>query len=199
MVTVAAILKRCNFTAMRTLLLPLALLLTQPALADGFETDICFDYSCFRQAKAVYSDDDAGQLRAQLAGAADAAQERVLIGQAIGRMYAIAAAQTPIWRDRGRNSAEEREFEGAMDCVDHSTNTDRFLRKLAETQALRFHRPDERRVRYAFLVFGEHWTATVVENEGGAVYAVDAWFFEPGMPAAVVPLQEWRAGFDPGT
>ena len=186
-------------TVTRPLLFILTLLLIQPAHAGGFETDICFDYSCYRQARAVYSDDDAGQLREQLAGAADAAQERVLIGQAIGRMYAIAAAQTPIWRDRGRNSAEERGLDGAMDCIDHSTNTDRFLRKLAESQALRFHRPDQRRVRFAFLVFGEHWTATVVENEGGAVYAVDAWFFDPGTPAAVVPLQQWRAGFDPGT
>lgn len=186
-------------TAMRPLLFSLALLLTQPAPAAGFETDICFDYSCFRQASAVYSDADAEQLRGQLAGAADAAQERALIGQVIGRMYAIAAAQTPIWRDRGRNPAEERELEGAMDCVDHSTNTDRFLRKLADLRALRFHRPEVRKLRFAFLVFGEHWTATVIENEGGAVYAVDAWFFEPGMPAAVVPLQEWRAGFDPGT
>ena len=184
---------------MRPLLFIFALLLTGPAHAGGFETDICFDYSCYRQARAVYSDADAEHLRGQLAGAADAAQERVLIGQAIGRMYVIAAAQTPIWRDRGRNSAEEREFDGAMDCIDHSTNTDRFLRKLADLRALRFHRPDERRIRFAFLVFGEHWTATVSENEGGAVYAVDAWFFDPGTPAAVVPLQQWRAGFDPGT
>ena len=184
---------------MRPLLFIFALLLTVPAHAGGFETDICFDYSCYRQARAVYSDADAEHLRGQLAGAADAAQERVLIGQAIGRMYVIAAAQTPIWRDRGRNSAEERGLDGAMDCIDHSTNTDRFLRKLADLRALRFHRPDERRIRFAFLVFGEHWTATVSENEGGAVYAVDAWFFDPGTPAAVVPLQQWRAGFDPGT
>lgn len=184
---------------MRAPLLFLAALLTGPTHAGGFETEICFNYSCYRQAQAVYSEVDAEQLREQLAGAADAAQERVLIGQAIGRMYAIAAAQTPIWRDRGRNSAEEREFDGAMDCVDHSTNTDRFLRKLAHMRALRFHQPAERSLRFAFLVFGEHWTATVVENEGGAVYAVDAWFFDPGTPAAVVPLQQWRAGFDPGT
>ena len=165
--------------------------------AAAVETDICFDYSCKRQQTAVFSEPELAELRNLLATGADAEQERTLIGEAIGRMYAIAARQTPIWRDRGRNFMDERDLAGAMDCIDHSTNTDRFLRLLADAGAMKFHRPGERRVRFRFLLLGEHWTAILVENQGDASYAVDAWFFDPGLAAAVVPFERWRAGYDP--
>lgn len=165
--------------------------------AAAAEAEICFDYSCRRQQTAVFSDHELAELRTLLGTAADAEQERALIGEAIGRLYAIAARQTPIWRDRGRNFMDERDLAGAMDCIDHSTNSERFLHLLADAGAMKFHQPGERRVRFRFLMLGEHWTATVIENQGDASYAVDAWFFDPGLAAAVVPFERWRAGFDP--
>ena len=174
-----------------------ALLVSASLPAAAAEVEICFDYSCYRQQTAVYSDQELAELRTLLGSAADAEQERALIGEAIGRMYVIAARQTPIWRDRGRNFMDERDHAGAMDCIDHSTNTERFLHLLADAGAIKFHRPGERRVRFRFLLLGEHWTATVIENQGDASYAVDAWFFDPGLAAAVVPFERWRAGYDP--
>jgi hypothetical protein len=72
------------------------------------------------------------------------------------------------------------------------------LRVLGDAGLLRFHRPGERARRFAFLVFGEHWTATLVENDSGQAFAVDSWFFDPGFPAMVVPLARWKEGYDPG-
>jgi hypothetical protein len=112
-------------------------------------------------------------------------------------MYTIAAAQTPIWRDRARNGMDERHLEGAMDCIDHSTNSDAFVQLLWDKGLLRHHHPGVREVRFAFLMFGEHWAATLVETATGARFAVDSWFFDPGFPAAVVALERWKAGFDP--
>lgn len=174
-----------------------AALCAAASTARAVEVEVCFDYSCHRQARASFGASDLAALGALLAGAADAAAERAAVAEAVGRMYAIAARQTPIWRDRGRNHPDERHLEGAMDCIDHSTNTEAFLRLLWSEGLLRHHAPGERRHRFAFLVFGEHWTATLIENASGAAFAVDSWFHDPGLPAEVVSLQRWRAGYDP--
>ena len=159
--------------------------------------DVCFNYGCHQRASAEFSEQSVEQLRELLSAASDAQSERALIGLAVGRMYAMAASQTPVWRDRGRNELEERHLDGAMDCIDHSTNTQTFLRLLAAKGMLRFHAPGEREVRFVFLVFGEHWAATATETATGQRYAVDSWFLDPGFPAFVVTLERWKAGFDP--
>ncbi len=165
--------------------------------ASAAELEICYDYGCYRQARVVFADAEVKALRALLEPAVDAAAERSLLAQAVGRMYALAALQSPIWRDRARNSMDERHLDGAMDCIDHSTNTDRFLRLLESAGALRFHTVGPRSHRFAFLIFAEHWTATLVAAQGAERFAVDSWFFEPGEPALVVSLERWQAGYDP--
>lgn len=173
------------------------LLMAASLAVPAAELEICYDYGCYRQARVVFADADLAALQALLAPAVDAAAERALVAQAVGRMYVLAALQSPIWRDRARNSMDERHLDGAMDCIDHSTNTDRFLHLLLDAGALRFHAVGGRRHRYAFLVFGEHWTATLTEIASQARFAVDSWFFEPGEPALVVALERWLAGYDP--
>ena len=167
--------------------------------ASAAELEICYDYGCYRQARVVFADADLAALRAMLEPAVDAAGERALLAQAVGRMYALAALQSPIWRDRARNSMDERHLDGAMDCIDHSTNTDRFLRLLDSAGALRFHMVGPRSRRFTFLIFAEHWTATLVAAQGAERFAVDSWFFEPGAPALVVTLERWQAGYDPAS
>ena len=191
---------RHGLRAVRALLCGLALACAgAPATlsAEVVQVDICFNYGCHHQAVARFAGVDREELRGMLSAAADAAGERAALAHVVGRMYAIAATQTPIWRDRGRNGMDERHLEGAMDCIDHSTNTEAFLRLLQSAGLLRFHQPGPRTPRFAFLVFGEHWTATLVETATASRYAVDGWFFDPGMPVAVVALERWRAGYDP--
>lgn len=184
------------------MMLARSLLAAWLALASGpapaaVEQEICYNYGCYQRATARFDDADLEAMRTQVHAAADAAGERAMLARAIGRMYAIAASQTPIWRDRGRNSMEERGLDGAMDCIDHSVNTETFLRVLAAAGVLRFHVPGERRHRFAFLVFGEHWTATLIETRSQSRFAVDSWFHDPGLPVTVVALERWRAGYDP--
>ena len=167
------------------------------AAAAAAEVEICYDYACAKSAPVEFADADVAALRELMALATDALEERALLGTAIARMYEHAGGKTPIWRDRGRNVPDDRDNEGSMDCIDHSTNTDRFLILLADAGALNFHFPGERRRRFAFLVFDEHWTASIVERENGAQFAVDSWFFDPGTPAVIVPLARWRSGYDP--
>jgi len=83
-----------------------------------------------------------------------------------------------------------------MDCIDHSANTDAFLRLLQAHGWLRFHEVQQpiRRVRFFVAV---HWAARIRERETQRAYAVDSWYFDNGRPVAVLTVEDWRAGKTP--
>jgi hypothetical protein len=161
-----------------------------PARAD--EVTICYNYGCHAKAQVNFSEAQLAPLQGLLAEAADAAAERKAISLAIGRMYAIAGEQTPVWRDKGGNFADSGE-NGQMDCIDHSTNTHAFLSLLELHGWLRFHTALEpiRRVRFLVAV---HWSARIREKETNSEYAVDSWYVDNGRPALVLPIEDWRSG-----
>lgn len=163
--------------------------------ARAEEVTICYNYSCSAKAPVDYSEAQLTPLRQQLAAADDAAAERAAISAVVGRMYAIAGEQTPVWRDKGGNYADGG-ANGKMDCVDHSTNTTAFLRLLAARGWLRFHEVLGPVMRRRF-VFAEHRAARVRERESRKIYAVDSWFFDNGKPALVLPVEDWFAGRAP--
>ena len=183
---------------------------------DGAVTlQVCFNYGCIAQAEVTF----APQQLAEIAGALrarNAAEERALLGPAIGRLYAWAGAQSPIAADKGGNLADEAVY-GRMDCIDHSLTTTRFLRLLEARGMLRYHSVDERVLRSRFLFF-EHYAAQIVERDvapraqagvvasdvqpvdaglAAARFAVDSWFFDNGQPAVILPLADWKAGEGP--
>lgn len=164
-----------------------------PACAD--EVTICYNYGCHTKAQVAYNDLQLDSLHQLLAAAGDARAEREAVSVAIGRMYGIAGEQTPVWRDKGANYADGGE-NGQMDCIDHSTNTDSFLRLLQAHGWLRFHQvlPPLRRVRFIFAV---HWAARIRERETQQVFVVDSWYFDNGHPAAVLTVEDWIAGKRP--
>lgn len=159
------------------------------------EVMICYNYGCHARAQVNYSEAQLGRLQQQLAAARDAAAEREAIAAAIGRLYAIAGEQTPVWRDKGGNYADGGE-NGKMDCIDHSTNTSAFLRLLQVRGWLRFHEVLEPIRRSRFFI-AEHRAARIRERETQQVYVVDSWFFDNGRPAAVFALEDWLAGAVP--
>jgi hypothetical protein len=171
----------------------LALFAAFAARAD--EVTICYNYNCHARARVSYSEAQLAPLQQQFAAAGDAAAERKAISTAIGRLYAIAGEQTPIWRDRGGNYADNGE-NGQMDCIDHSTNTDIFLGLLELHGWLRFHEvlAPIRRVRY---LVSEHWAASVRDRKTRQLYAVDSWYFDNGRPALVLTVEDWRSGNTP--
>ncbi len=156
---------------------------------------ICYNYGCYAKAPVEYSEAQLERLHRQLAAAADANAERAAIAAVIGRMYAIAGEQTPVWRDKGGNYADAGE-NGKMDCIDHATDTSAFLRLLAARGWLRFHEVLAPLMRRRFF-FAEHWGARIRERETQQVYIVDSWFFDNGHPAAIFALRDWLAGLAP--
>jgi hypothetical protein len=169
--------------------------LAVPGLACADEVTICYNYGCYARAQVNYSDAQLATLHQLLAPASDASAERKAISVAIGRMYAIAGEQTPVWRDKGGNFADGGE-NGQMDCIDHSTNTSIFLKLLQAHGWLRFHEVLEpvRRIRFFVAV---HWAARIRDRETQRAYVVDSWYFDNGHPAAVLTLEDWLAGKRP--
>jgi hypothetical protein len=160
------------------------------------EVTICYNYGCHAKAQVNFSEAQLARLQQQLAAAGDAVAERKAISAVIGRMYAIAGEQTPVWRDKGGNFADSGE-EGQMDCIDHSANTYTFLSLLELHGWLRFHEVLDpvRRVRFLVAV---HWAARIRDKQAKQVYAVDSWYVDNGRPAHVIPVEDWRAGRIPG-
>ena len=116
------------------------------------------------------------------------------MGQAIGLMNQIAARTTPIAADRGGNVQDSGD--GSQYCIDHSRNATTYLHYLLEHGWLRFHRVLEPAWRAPWLV-DLHYAAVIEDLKDGLRYAVDAWFFDHGHPAAVLPLPDWNKGFSP--
>lgn len=164
-----------------------------PVRAD--EVNICYNYGCYSKAQVAYSERQLDALHQLLAAAGDAAAERAAVSVAIGRMYRIAGEQTPIWRDKGGNYADGG-VDGQMDCIDHSTDTDVFLRLLEAHGWLRFHEvlAPLRRTRFIIAL---HWAARIRERGTQQAYAVDSWYFDNGHPAAVIAIEDWLDGKRP--
>lgn len=170
--------------------------LALPALSAHAEVvTICYNYGCYSRAPVDYSEAQLERLHQTLAAAADARAERAAISAVIGRMYAIAGEQTPVWRDKGGNYADGGE-NGKMDCIDHSTDTTAFLRLLQARGWLRFHDVLEPIMRRRFF-FAVHWAARIRERDTKKVYVVDSWYFDNGHPALVLPVEDWLAGKTP--
>ena len=85
--------------------------------AHADELMLCYNYGCYTRAPVNYSDEQLERLRQQLAAADDASAERKAISVAIGRMYAIAGEQTPVWRDKGGNYADHCNIHGYSDFI----------------------------------------------------------------------------------
>jgi len=170
--------------------------LVMPAMgARADEVTICYNYGCYSRVPVDYSEEQLERLHQELAASADASAERTAISAVIGRMYAIAGEQTPVWRDKGGNYADGGE-NGKMDCIDHSTNTSAFLRLVQARGWLRFHDVLEPIMRRRFF-FAVHWAARIRERETQKVYVVDSWFVDNGRSAAVLPVEDWLAGKTP--
>jgi hypothetical protein len=146
---------------LRLLLLLLApgLVQAMPAAGDA-QLSICFNYGCVRQDEVHFRASTLRRVAAGLDLATTAAQERAQVGEAVGRLYRLAALQTPVGADRGGNYLDGG-VTGRMDCIDHSTSTTRMLQLLESRGMLRFHRvlQPERRTRFIF----QHFSAVLEE------------------------------------
>jgi len=169
------------------------LCLSRPGAAE--QVHICYNYDCIAEQDVRITPRELGNLKRLFYRLRDARSERESIRLATGYLYVIAGAQSPIVNDKARNDNEE-DFNGRMDCIDHSKTTTAFLQLLQQKRLLKFHRVLEP-VKRAPLLVNDHWSARIVEQKSGAQFVVDSWFLDHGEPATIYPLQDWLSGASP--
>ena len=126
-----------------------------------------------------------------------AEQERDAVARAIAIMEEIVRPKIGPGQDLGRNL---RGFgkTGQMDCIDESTNTTTYLYLLEQAGYLKWHRLVDSSTRFGIFVGMPHTTAVIEDIKTDTRYAVDSWFFDNGMPPAIIKLSAWEKGWDPG-
>jgi hypothetical protein len=170
------------------------LILVAPVLAEE-RVEVCYNWDCAAQTEVVFDDYQWLEVTRLIGLANNPAGERALVAQSLGRLYHWAGEQTPIHNDRAGNRVDE-DAEGRMDCIDHSTTTTRFLKRLEASGALHWHRVLEPERRTRFIVV-QHFAAVIEEQDNGERFAVDSWFVDNGQPAVVLPLAAWMEGEGP--
>lgn len=182
---------------MRHWLLALLLAASGAVAADEM-VRICHGYGCLAQTDIRYTEGQLGEVRRMLFAAVDAENERKMLAEAVGRLYAWAGEQSDIRNDRGGNFADGH-VSGKMDCIDHSTSTTRLLKTLEARSYLRWHRVVEPVARGVATVFFVHYSAVIEEKTEGEAprFAVDSWFVDNGQAAVILPLADWKKGAGP--
>ena len=177
-----------------------------PLVASGVDREatpaafsICHGYGCASLHLIGLNDRETAGLKALFdPPPPDAAEERRRVAQAIALLEQAAGRRLGTDADLPRTP--RRQDPTQLDCVDESINTSTFLHLLDSQGWLRWHRVGDPAERFRFMHFGRHYTAVLIETGPGAGnrrYAVDSWFHANGVPAEVVALPTWRAGWDP--
>lgn len=128
---------------------------------------------------------------------ADAASERQCIANSITRFEQIIGAKTGTDQDRGGTFGNSA-YPGQLDCNDEAINTTTYLRLMQMRGLLQYHDILDIRRRGFFFNGWPHTTAVIRERQTQRRYAVDAWFYDNGQPAVVVPFELWKTGWKPG-
>lgn len=126
----------------------------------------------------------------------DAASEREVIPQATALLERLVGPRTGTDGDRAGTFGNS-DYAGQLDCNDETTNTTSYLKMMINDGLIRFHRVLDTTTRGGFLIFGRHSSAVIEDSVSGARFAVDAWFYDNGQPAVVLPLAVWHAGWKP--
>lgn len=168
------------------------------AVAADETVAVCYGYGCLVQQDIHYSTAHLAEVRQRMQAAVNAAEERKLLAEAIGLLYAWAGEQSAIRNDRGGNYADAG-INGKMDCIDHATSTTRLLELLVARGDLRWHRVLAADVRNWGFIFATHYAAVIetVRDDSAERFAVDSWFVDNGQPAVILPLDEWKRGAGP--
>lgn len=184
------------------------LLLTNMSHAEVFVRDdiiteptrerfsVCYNHSCDTVVSLSLSATEWSGIQALFEPPASSAQqERIRIARAIAQMERLVGAKTGTDRDQGKN-LQGLFSDGQMDCIDESTNTTSYLRMMASAGMISWHSIEDRQSRYPSLFSWPHTTAVIKDRHAGTLYVVDSWFYENGHQPVVIPLPEWKGGWD---
>jgi len=159
---------------------------------------VCFNHSCQTVETHSITRQEWQRFVTPLETPSESAEtERDAIARAIAIMEEIVGLKTGTRQDLGENLRGSFK-PGQMDCIDESTNTTTYLYMLEQAGYLKWHTLLDRSTRFGIFVGMPHTTAVIEDNHTHTRYAVDSWFFDNGMPPAIIKLSAWKEGWDPG-
>lgn len=168
--------------------------LQQPAV-DDFE--LCASSGCRTISQLGYTPSEWHSIRSVFAPApTSAANERERIKIAVAAMEQINGAKNGTSGDAPKNN--RKLGTGAqLDCIAEAANTTIALMLFEQEGLLKFHTVGYPQHRGFLRLRLPHNTASIYEIETGAHYTVDSWFYKNGEPPICVPVDVWKAGYDP--
>jgi len=125
--------------------------------------------------------------------ATDPAQERVNISIAMAEFEKIAGAKSGTSGDLARTGLNST---NQLDCIDESLNTTSLLVMLEEGNFIRWHSLGGTVERGGAFDW-PHFAASLTEKGSQEIFVMDSWFRNNGKPAVVLPLDVWKAGWNP--
>src|SRR3989344_4410333 len=107
-----------------------------------------------------------------------------------------------IFHPRASSAVDERQqIARAIALIERfigpKTDTPFYLRLLVADGLIRWHAVGPDATRGYFLFGWPHTTATMREKSSDTEYVVDSWFFDNGAEPVIIPLEQWRDGWDP--
>lgn len=154
---------------------------------------VCHGYSCRMQTPYTVTEEDWKRIGAHMArGERDPAAEREAVASVVTYMEHRVGAAVGTEGDRGRIELGGANDPTQQDCIDEASNTTSVLLVLQDKGLLKHHRVRKPEMR-GMYIDGRwpHWTAVLVENEGGEAWAIDSWFRDNGEPPVVIALKDW--------
>jgi hypothetical protein len=166
----------------------------QPQVGD-FE--VCASSGCRTLSQLAYTAYQWGEISAIFEPAPTSpADERERIKIAVAKIEQIVGSKNGTSGDAARNQ-RPKGVGKQLDCIAEAANTTVALLLFEKENLLRYHtvgHPQHRGLLHGRL---PHNTASIYENATLDHYAVDSWFFKNGEPPICVPVNKWKAGYDP--
>jgi hypothetical protein len=154
--------------------------------------DICRSYGCTETFHVSLSEAEWARVRTMfLPPPANARAERARAALAVGLLEKLVGPKAGTQYVMPRNEPGPPGT-AQLDCLARASNTTVYLLLLERGGLLPRHRVGHPAHR-GFLVFLPHNTAVLLERDNGRAWAIDSWYAPNGSPAAVWPMELWRA------
>ncbi|MFT6556305.1 hypothetical protein [Sneathiella sp.] len=165
--------------------------LTPPA-PDAFV--YCSDHDCLSKTSISLSSREwQGIISPLKGGARTPAKEREALAVSVGNFETVVAKRAGTSADRARTGMRNSQ---QLDCIDESLNTTVFLMMVSAEGLLDFHDLEGTAGRGGAFDW-PHFSSTIRERKTNMTYAVDSWFRDSGQRADIIPLSQWKAGWNP--
>jgi 23S rRNA pseudouridine2457 synthase len=174
-------------------------IITQPDI-DNFS--MCHAHGCKEVEQLSLTNDEWQTIRRHFHPEASSAEaERLQIANAIAEFEQLIGAKTGTSGDKA-GLFPALGSNGQLDCIDESTNTTTYLLILEKQGLLKWHEPMDHVTR-GFFIFGWPHSSGAMrekassENDEVSEFAVDSWFEDNGKRPHIIPLSQWRSGWNP--